>query len=177
MRCSPVRVRRVAPDGGVGPEVSEGGCLNTLSNQNGNVREHQILIWRKPRVDPATVVTTSSARGRRPWSAPHDPCMAYRDFRKRLWLKDGSQIRALHAFIVGSPPTGDDEWEAAVDKCAARPCPAIVAIARGKRSGPTRFARCLGAASKSAGVRSESCSMRTWTLSSRTYRAARLEDC
>ena len=49
---------------------------------------------------------------------PHDPCMAYRDFRKRLWLKDGSQIRALHAFIVGSPPTGDDEWEAAVDKCA-----------------------------------------------------------
>ena len=50
---------------------------------------------------------------------PQHP-LAYRGFRKGWWLKDVLQIRALHAFITSSPPTGEEEWEASVDRCAVR---------------------------------------------------------
>ena len=42
----------------------------------------------------------------------------YRGFRNGWWLREGAQISSLHKSIQSNPPTGDDGWEAAVDKCA-----------------------------------------------------------
>jgi len=46
---------------------------------------------------------------------PRSHPLAYYGHRCDDWLNEGKQIIALHDFIVANPPSGEDQWEEAVD--------------------------------------------------------------